>query len=89
MQWEEAIEKMSREREFTGKAGTIYLSKFKHEGNPWQVWFEDFRIIGDGKSQREVLQDALLQAEGISALVSSALVTLNVKAEQAIAAGGK
>lgn len=61
--------------EFSGEAGTIYVSKSKDsDEKPWEVWFEDFCILGTGDSEIEALQDAKRQAESITQLVSNAIV---------------
>jgi hypothetical protein len=66
-------------REFTGRAGNIEIRK-ADDGNdrPYEVWFEDFCILGDGDSALEALHDAWRHTGDIMALISEA--TLSVAA---------
>lgn len=59
--------------EFKGKAGTIYVEKDDSNEKPYEVWFEDFCILGVGDSQQEALRDAVGHVRDIGTLVSEAL----------------
>lgn len=65
-------------RSFKGKAGTIYIES--SDDGDTDVWFEDFCIIGQGKSEREALEDAVRHVENIGTLVSTAIVELGAAA---------
>lgn len=54
------------------EVGTIYV---KHPGSQWEVWFEDFNIIGIGLTRVEALQDAIEHCEQLGQLVKTALAT--------------
>lgn len=72
--------------EFKGKAGTIYVSKSKDsDEQPWEVWFEDFCILGTGDTKLEVLKDAVGHTADISDLISGAITELAATS----AAGGE
>lgn len=71
--------------EFKGKAGTIYTEEHPdpagNEQERWEVWFEDFCILGTDSSELEALEDArrytiditdlIMQAKGEVATVST------------------
>jgi hypothetical protein len=59
--------------EFSGEAGTVYIRQ-AGEGNdrPYEVWFEDFCILGDGDSRLEALRDAQRHTRDILALIVEA-----------------
>lgn len=45
--------------EFKGIVGTIYTSESDSvDGTRWEAWFEDFNIIGTGKTEIDALRDA-------------------------------
>lgn len=61
--------------EFSGKAGNIYIEEVDDDDDrPYQVWFEDFCIIGKGDTELEALNDAVAHVGDISRLVSEAIV---------------
>lgn len=61
-------------KEFKGEAGTIYLETSPDgDETPWRVWFEDFCIIGQGRTRIEALQDAASHLAGIGLLVAQAM----------------
>lgn len=64
--------------EFKGKAGTIYVQQTTDENSlnekPFEVWFEDFYILGTGRSDIEALQDAKRHADDIVRLISDAVI---------------
>lgn len=63
--------------EFSGDAGTIYIEKSKDaDDRKYEVWYEDFCILGIGNSEIEALRDAKRHAEHITQLVSSAIVEI-------------
>jgi hypothetical protein len=47
------------EIEFTGKAGRMYLNGGADQ--EWELWFEDFCILGTGNTPHEALENALAQ----------------------------
>lgn len=60
--------------EYTGECGTIYITETRRsETYAYEVWFEDFHIIGQGHTELEALRDAALHAAQLSALIASAL----------------
>lgn len=60
--------------EFSGDAGTIYVEKSGDKrGDGYEVWFEDFYILGKGGSEREALEDAALHAASIQLLITRAM----------------
>jgi hypothetical protein len=60
--------------EFKGKAGTIYVEKAGYDDSePYEVWFEDFCIIGTGDSQIAALNDAARHLADMAEIVSDAL----------------
>lgn len=68
--------------EFKGKAGTIYTliaddDDIDEGGKKWEVWFENFCILGLGHTEKEALEDAIRHTENISTLISEALVTIS------------
>lgn len=63
--------------EFKGKAGRIYVEKAGYDDRkPYEVWFEDLCILGDGDSEIEALRNAARHAADISILIAEALVTM-------------
>jgi hypothetical protein len=71
--------------EYKGKAGRIYTEVVDDDdidegGKKWEVWFEDFCILGLGHTEQEVLEDAIRHTEDLSTLISEALVSLSVAA---------
>lgn len=65
---------MSKSSEFKGKAGTIYVEKGGHDDRePYEVWFEDFCIIGTGHSEIVALNDTLRHVADMAELVADAL----------------
>lgn len=60
--------------EYKGEVGTIYFQRAKDvEGKEYEVWFEDFNIIGLGKTKMEALKDAAEFAVDLGKLVESAM----------------
>lgn len=59
------------EERIRGKAGSIYIES--SDDGECDVWFEDFCIIGQGKSRVEALQDAARHLVDIGELVKTAL----------------
>lgn len=62
--------------EFSGKAGTVYIEKVKASDREYEVWFEDFCILGTGNTEIEALQHAKRHAEDIVRLVGNAIVEI-------------
>lgn len=60
---------------YRGKAGTIYLERSEQAGSQWDVWFEDFHIIGAGTSRIEALKDAIRFLGEVDELVKTAIAT--------------
>jgi len=58
-------------REFEGKAGNICITR-ESDICPFEVWFEDFCILGDGNSELEALNNAWSYTGDIMALISEA-----------------
>jgi hypothetical protein len=72
LQWAQEIE-MS---EHKGDAGTIYVTEAERsDSHRYDVWYEDFHIIGQGGSEIEALQDAAVYAKQLLELVDSALAS--------------
>jgi hypothetical protein len=66
--------------EYKGKAGTIYLQRSgsASENDPaYEVWFEDFCIIGAGETELGALKDAVMHVADIGNLVASAMGQLS------------
>lgn len=75
--------------EFKGKAGVIYTEYADTvDGFQWQVWFEDFCIIGTGNTELKALGDAERHVSDISALISEAIETLMQSTTAASGGGG-
>ena len=65
--------------EFTGKAGTIYIEKaYYDDRKPYEVWLEDFCILGDGASEQEALQEAARHTADISDLIKEAIAKVAI-----------
>jgi hypothetical protein len=67
--------------EFKGKAGTIYVNASRDGNNErvngdFEVWFEDFCILGQGKSEIEALDDAWRHTGDIMALIADARIQM-------------
>jgi hypothetical protein len=60
---------------YKSDVGTIYVTETKGADDPWDVWFEDFHIIGQGKSEIEALQDAARYTAGLSLLIATSLAS--------------
>ena len=60
--------------EYKNQAGTIYVEQDNSNDKPFEVWFEDFCIIGTGNSEREALEDAERHLADINTLVKQALL---------------
>lgn len=61
--------------EYTGKAGHIYIEKSGERPNDgYEVWFEDFCILGAGASELEALQNAIRHTLQIAKLVTEAAI---------------
>lgn len=58
---------------FRGEAGNLYTEPPDETDDQWNVWFEDFVILGTGKTEMEALRDALQQTLAINQLVGSAI----------------
>jgi hypothetical protein len=69
-------------REFTGKAGNIYIQKCRNpkDDHLYEVWFEDFCIMGNGDSELEALRDASRYTGDILALISEAILSVGPSA---------
>ena len=64
--------------EFTGEAGTIYVNVSRDKNNNpvnrhFEVWFEDFCILGTGNAELEALRAARRQAFAIGGLITEAI----------------
>lgn len=59
---------------FRGEAGYLYTEPPDDTDSEWNVWFEDFVILGSGNSELEALEDAVRHVENIRVLVSDATV---------------
>lgn len=76
--------------EYKGKAGTIYVEqrpKQSEDDKPYEVWFEDFCIIGNGDSELEALEDAVQHALDIAELANDAITKFQPP-QNAAASGG-
>jgi len=76
--------------EFKGKAGWIYIEKAHDvdEGdNQFEVWFEDFCILGLGKTELDALNDAWSHTGDIMVLISEARLKV-ADDTQAVVGGG-
>ncbi len=63
--------------EFRGDVGTIYTNKSDTSNlGHWEAWFEDFNIIGQGKTEIEALHDAARMTLGMHVLVISAITKM-------------
>lgn len=61
--------------EYTGKAGHIYVEKSGDGQNDgYEVWFEDFCILGEGSSALEALKNAVVQTVDIVKLITEAAI---------------
>lgn len=68
--------------EFKSDVGTIYTNRSEvDDDKPWEAWYEDFNIIGIGKTEIEALRDAERMTLAMNALVKQAIV--EVEATQA------
>ena len=68
-------------KEYTGEAGTIYVEE-PDDGSTrddYEVWFEDFCIIGTGKTESEALQSAAIHTGRLSTLILTAMVQSRTK----------
>lgn len=83
--------------EFKGKAGRIYVEKADNvDDHKWEVWFEDFCILGTGNTEIDALVDAKGHTADIIGLISQGitetLTPVTAKddhyEEQAAGAGG-
>lgn len=59
--------------EFIGDPGSIYTERNPDDDKPWNVWFEDFCILGDGNTESEALEAALRQTNDIATLINEAI----------------
>lgn len=78
--------------EFKGNAGTIYTSSPSYtieSTSPvrWEVWFEDFCIIGQGGTELEALRDAERITSGMNALVKKAVTETEARSAVSTTAG--
>jgi hypothetical protein len=68
--------------EFKGRAGTIYIEKSDVLSNvdlkpvraEYEVWFEDFCILGTGDTEVKALDDAWRHTGDIMALIADARI---------------
>lgn len=58
--------------EFHGDVGGVYITR-DSDIDPFEVWFEDFYILGKGSSVPSALQDAALHAAQLSLLIATAM----------------
>lgn len=63
---------------FKGDVGTIYTQETDDADKRWQVWFEDFNIIGLGNTELEALRDAERVTGEMNALVKQAIAEVVV-----------
>lgn len=78
-------------REFKGDAGRIYVEKASgSDEKPYEVWFEDFHILGLGHTELEALEDAARMLADMDTLVIEAItqVRLNAQTTETTASGG-
>lgn len=68
-------------REVEGKIGTLYIRRDK-ASREYEVWFEDFHIIGQGPSEIEALRDAKRMTMEMTELVESAMNDANPLTEE-------
>lgn len=61
--------------EYRGKAGRIYVEQSETEvdSHRYEVWFEDFCILGMGNSELEALEDAARHTQNIGTLIGHAI----------------
>jgi hypothetical protein len=57
--------------ELHGDAGNVYITR-DSDMDPFEVWFEDFCILGQGSSQLAALQDAALHVAQLALLLTVA-----------------
>ena len=64
--------------EFRGKAGRIFIEQADTEvdSHRFEVWFEDFCILGMGNSELEALNNAWTHTGNIMALIAAARIQL-------------
>lgn len=77
--------------EFSGKAGTIYVEKSKYVADGesrWEVWFEDFCILGAGNTELEALLDAQRMTLEMGELVGHAIAETRETATVSSAGAG-
>lgn len=75
--------------EFKGEAGTIYIERSKDsDEKPFEVWFEDFCILGCGDTDLEALYGAAQHVRDISALIGEAIVKIGAEPVVQEASGG-
>lgn len=75
-------------REFKGETGTIYVQYSEGDYKPYNVWFEDFVILGDGDSEIEALRDARAHTANIGKLITDAIGELSDATPATQAVGG-
>lgn len=74
--------------EFKGKAGTIYIEKVKASDREYEVWLEDFCILGTGNTELEALQNAGQQAVNILEIIVRAMPEVATTEATHAASGG-
>jgi len=75
--------------EFSSDAGTLYLEYEEHEDEPFQVWFEDFCILGQGATKVEAFRSAARQTAQIANLIAESVETVSADDNDSTVAGNR
>ena len=68
--------------EFKGAAGTIYINDKPNSADAmYDVWFEDFCILGQGRTKIDALRDAARQVAQMATLIAEAVVITSADEE--------
>lgn len=59
--------------DFNGPPGNIFTEYHPDDDKPWEVWFEDFCILGTGDLEIEALTDAARHTQDIVTLINEAI----------------
>ena len=68
--------------EFRDDVGSVYVTR-DSDIDPFEVWFEDFYILGKGNTVPEALADAALYASQLLLLIATAMIRVNSNATPA------
>jgi hypothetical protein len=59
-------------RQLRGDVGNVFITR-DSDIDPFEVWFEDFHILGKGNSELEALQDAALHTAQLLLLLTTTM----------------